>query len=220
MLSEHEVEEFISKYVKNEMVLGIGSNPAGELFLKKLALRKEQEKLSIKVIPTSMHMASLLSQLHLPLADLNEDEIDLAIEFVDLADNDYNFVKRDSASFVRDKMISQGANELIIVLEKKNLAKDLHGLIPFEVVPFGWKRTLMQLETYGRASIRKKGFSLFKTESGNHVVDVQVDEIFDLHEFELKSKDIPGVIETGLFLGYADRIVLVNDKIEVKSRMR
>jgi len=220
MLSEERIEEFVAKYVKDGQVIGVGSNKLGEHFLRKIALKKEQEKLELKIVPTSASMAAMLSQLHLPSASLDEKEVDLAIEFVDLVDKQYNFVKRESMSFVRDKMIAQSAEELIVITEEKNLTKVIYGGIPFEVVPFWWKRTLIQLESLGTAKIRMKEGSYFKTESGNYIIDVLVTHVQDPDDFELEAKNIPGVIETGLFIGYADRIILHNGKIEVKSRIR
>ena len=42
-----------------------------------------------------------------------------------------------------------------------------------------------------------------------------------LDDLEYQTKEIPGVLETGLFIGYADRIVLMDGKkITVKSRIR
>ncbi|MFH1544827.1 MAG: ribose 5-phosphate isomerase A [archaeon] len=220
MISEEAIEGFVSKYIKDKQVIGIGSGKMGEDFLKKIALKKETDKLEISVVPSSASLALMLSQLHIPLANLNEEELDLAIEFIDLVDYDYNFIKRDSMSFVRDKMISQSAEELIVIAEKKNYVSKLYGILPFEVIPFGWKRSLIQLESLGAAKIRMKSEgNYFKTESGNYVIDVLVDSIPSPEDTEYQSKNIPGVIETGLFIGYADRIILHNDKIEVKSRI-
>ncbi|MBU2477268.1 ribose-5-phosphate isomerase A, partial [Candidatus Micrarchaeota archaeon] len=67
---------------------------------------------------------------------------------------------------------------------------------------------------------RIKGESMVKTESGNYIIDVLTDSIPSTEEFEYQAKEIPGVIETGLFVGYADRVLLYDKgKIEVKSRL-
>ena len=72
----------------------------------------------------------------------------------------------------------------------------------------------------GAAKERKTGESLTKTESGNYIIDVLTDSIPSPEEFEYQAKEIPGVLETGLFVGYADRIILYDKgKIEVKSRI-
>lgn len=213
------MEDFVSRFIKGGQVLGIGSSELGEKFLKKIALHKEEKGLDLKVVPTSANITTIAAQLKLPLTSLNEHEIDLAVEFADLVDRDFNYIKRDSHSLVRDKMVAQSAETLIIVADEKAFAERLGGVIPFEITPFGYKRTIIQLENLGSTHLRKEGDRIMKTESGNYLVDVAVDEIHSLEDLEYQSKDIPGVLESGLFLGYADKVVLHNKKILVKSRL-
>jgi len=220
MIPEDQIEVLVEKYIKHGYTIGIGSSELGVKFLKKMALRKEIEGLDLKVVPTSAEMTLILKQLNIEATSLEEKEIDVAIEFADLVNRDFDFVKRNSKSFVRDKMIAQSAAELIIVTEKKNFVSRLFGVVPFEISPFWWKRTKLQLENLGAAKERKQGESLIKTESGNYIIDVLTDSIPSTEEFEYQAKEIPGVIETGLFVGYADRIILYDKgKIEVKSRI-
>jgi ribose 5-phosphate isomerase A len=219
MIPEDHIESLVEKYIKHGQTIGIGSSALGLKFLKKMALRKEIEGMELKVIPTSAEMTLILKQLNLDVTSLDEKEVDVAIEFADLIDYNYNFIKKDSKSFVRDKMIAQSAETLIIVSEKKNFVSKLFGVVPFEVSPFWWKRTKLQLENFGAAKERKQA-SLTKTESGNYIIDVLTDSIPSPEEFEFQAKEIPGVLETGLFVGYADRIILYEkNKIEVKSRI-
>ncbi|MFH1895146.1 MAG: ribose 5-phosphate isomerase A [archaeon] len=220
MIPEDQIEALVEKYVKHGQTIGIGSGELGVKFLKKMALKKEIESLELKIVPTSAEMTLILKQLNLEMGSLDEKEVDVAIEFADLVDHSYNYVKRQSKSFVRDKMIAQSAETLIIVTEKKNFVSRLFGVVPFEVSPFWWKRTKLQLESMGAAKERKTGESLTKTESGNYIIDVLTDSIPSPEEFEYQAKEIPGVLETGLFVGYADRIILYDKgKIEVKSRI-
>lgn len=220
MISEERLDELASKYLKKDSIIAVGADELGEMLLKKIALKNEQEGLKIKIIPTASHIAALCSSLHLQIASINEQEVDTAFEFADIIDTNYNFVKRNSYSLVRDKMIAQSAAELIIITRRENFAEKIHGLIPFEVSTFGHHRTLMQLQKLGKASVRMKGLQPFKTETGHYLIDVECDEIYSLDDLEFQAKTIAGVLETGLFIGYADRIILHNDKIEVKSRIQ
>ena len=40
-----------------------------------------------------------------------------------------------------------------------------------------------------------------------------------MEDLEFQAKDIPGVLETGLFIGYADRVLLHNGKLDMLSRL-
>jgi ribose 5-phosphate isomerase A len=219
MQDEH-IEQLIAKYINDEDVVAIGSSPLGEKFLKKLAIALESSHIkinSVDFIPTSMRMATIASSLGLKIADINEREVDVAIDFADQVDKNFNFVKRNTASFVRDKMIAQSAANLIVIALDKSFVEKVKGTIPFEVVTFGWKRTMNQLDSYGKASRREKNGVPVKTETGNYVIDVKMDNIWNYDELEYESKNIPGVIETGLFVGYADKVLLHGKKIEMLS---
>ncbi len=220
-MEDEHIEAFIVRYIKDGDVVSIGSGELGERFLKNLALALEKDHIpinEIEFVPTSMRNATVASSIGIPIADINDREIDVAIEFVDQVDSGYNFIKRNSLSLVRDKMIAQSAGTLVVIAEEQNMVERLKGTIPFEVATFGWKRTLNQLDTYGRARRRETNGVPFKTETGNYIIDVVFDGIFDYDELERDSKNIPGVLETGLFVGYADKIILHGKKIRLLSR--
>jgi len=220
-MDDKHIEDFIVRYIKDGDVVSIGSSELGKKFIKKLALALEEEHIpidNVSFVPTSMQNAAIASSLGLPIADINDVEVDVAIEFVDQVDDNYNFVKRNSSSFVRDKMIAQSAGILIAITDEKNFVNKLKGTIPFEVATFGWKRTLNQLDTLGDAKRRMIGELPFKTETGHYVIDVKIDKIFSYDDLEFETKNIPGVLETGMFVGFADKIITHGKKIQLLSR--
>lgn len=220
MLSEDQVDAFVSRYVKDGQVIAVGTNQLGELFLKKLGILCEQNRWDVSVIPTSTSQIATAKTFHLPLTTLNEREVDVAFEFVDQADHDYNFLKRYSTSLIRDKMVAQSAAELVAILPEKEQYDKLHGNISMEISAFGWKRTLLLLERVGRVDHQKYGDEPPKTELGHYIVDVEIDEYLSLEDIDMQARLIPGVLETGLFIGMADRLILVGETdIKVKSRL-
>jgi len=221
MISEERLEEFAAKYLKKGDIAAVGSDSLGERMLRKIALKSHEHALGVQVVPTSTHIASLCHSLHLPLANINDHEIDLAFESARVIDKFFNFVKQDTHSLVRDKMIAQSAGELIVIAEGGMLSESISGEIPFEISQFGWKRTVMQLQKLGNARVRLAGKTYAKTEMGHYIADVEFDSIFSPEDLEFQAKSIAGVLETGLFIGYADRVILHDDKkIEVKSRIQ
>lgn len=220
-MNEDVIAGLIAKHIKNYQVVALGTGEFEEHFLKKLALHVEQNNHHIKFVPTSMKLAAMAAQLHLPITSINDHEIDVAVEMISLVDKNYNYIDNYTFSLVREKMIAQSAAELIVIAKKQDFVEKLHGPIAFEISPFGWKRTIVQLEQMGPASLRKNNGNAFKTESGNFLADVKVDEIVSMEDVNYQAKEIPGVVETGLFIGLADRILLYDEKggIESKSRM-
>ena len=219
VLKDETIEALLSKYISNNMVLSFGTGEESIKLVKKLALKIEEESLDISVVATNKQVAETLADMKIKTVSINDREIDLAIEFADLVDEEFNFIERDSGSFVRDKMIVQSAAELIVITDEKNYGKKLSGWIPFETCVFGWKRTLLQLEKLGKAKLRETNGKPYKTETNHYIIDVKVDEIYSPEDLEFQAKEIPGVLETGLFLGYADRILLHNGGLKMLSRL-
>src|SRR3989344_1221251 len=128
MIKDEHIEQLVAKYIKSGDTVSIGTSGLGEAFLKKLAVAisaKHVDLENVEFVPTSHRLAVIASQLHLPLVSINDSEIDVAIEFADSVDFDFNFIKRDSFSFVRDKMIAQSAGLLVVVADPKNYSKKL-----------------------------------------------------------------------------------------------
>lgn len=219
MLPNEIIEDLINEHVKDNFVVSFGTGKFMNIFVSKLALKVEQENLNVKVVPTSQHMNELLHDLGLEVSSLEDKEIDVAFDFVDMVDENFNYISLDSTSLVRDKMIAQSAETMIIIVPQSGFVKNLKDRVLFEISTFGYKRTLIQLMNLGIPTLKKQGNKPVKTESGNYIVEVLVDEIHDIEDLEFQSKNIPGVLESGLFLDYADKIVLHNGSVKVKTRV-
>jgi ribose 5-phosphate isomerase A len=215
------IEEEVLGRVKDGMVLAFGTSTLGENLLLALADKIKEKELNVSVVPTSFRINELLQEQGIPLANINDMEIDLAVEFAHAADEQFNFTKKNSTSLVRDKMIALSALDLVAVVHADRYSKKMERFIPMEVVEFGLKKTMLQLENFGRVNLRTEKGKVYRTETNNLLVDVLVDKVYDLDEIEIESKRIPGVLETGLFIGYADTLILKkDDSFEVKSRLR
>jgi ribose 5-phosphate isomerase A len=218
-MHERHFEELITRYIKGGDTIAVGTSKDGETLLKKLALYEEGQEIKVRVVPTSFRLAEIASSLGLEITSMNTDEVDIAVEFADQIDEQYNYIKRDSTSLVRDKMIAQSAETLIVIANEENYAKVLRGSVPFEIATFGWKRTLIQLEALGKAKLRKQGSKIYKTETTHYLVDVEIDSIYSAEDLDYSAKSIPGVLESGLFIGYADKLLLHNKRVRVESRV-
>jgi len=219
-LDKRVVKAIANRYVKTDMIFSVGTGPMNEDFLREIALLAHERGLDLKFVPTSMKLTEIASNLKIKIASINDYEIDLAIEFADLVDKDFNFVSRQTTSLVRDKMVGQSAGEMLVVAEKKNYVHILSGMIPFEVAVFGSRHSLLRLDQFGKAKFRmKENGERYMTETGHYIIDVEVDDAFDLDDLQYKTKEVPGVLESGLFIDYADRVLLHNDKIHLMSRI-
>jgi ribose 5-phosphate isomerase A len=213
-------EQFVENYLKDGMIFAVGTGFHAEKFLKKIAMALEESNKKILIMPSSTNTAIIAKSLGFELASINKNEVDVAVEFASQCDKEFNFIKKNSTSLVRDKMIAQSAEMLFIVCEEKNYVKQLSDSVAVEIAAFGWERTVNQLDQLGKAEIKKIGKEFIKSETGNYLVEVKIDSMHDLNDIEIEAKQIPGVLETGIFLGYADKLVLLNEGkvVQIKSR--
>ena len=219
MLSESDIEGILERYIKQESIVSLGTGQTNEDFLKKIALYMERSGLKIQMVATSHHMAMLCSQFKIPLASVEDVEIDVAFDFVDQVDEDFNYVSNETTSLVRDKMISMDAAEMIVISEEKNFVKTINAPICVEATTFAIKKTIAHLMNLGEPKLRVKDNKPILSETGNYFVDLKFDQIYSLEDLDFEARKIPGVLETSLFLGYADRAILYGENLIVKSRL-
>ncbi|MCX6804079.1 MAG: ribose 5-phosphate isomerase A [Candidatus Diapherotrites archaeon] len=213
------IEALLEKYVKQNYVVSLGTGASNEAFLKKLAIYVENSSLRIRIVPTSHSISLLCSQLKVPTVSLDDAEIDLAFDFVDQVDEDFNYISNETTSLIRDKMIAQDAAEMIVICHEKSFVKRFNCPISAEISSFAPNKTLTRLMNLGEVTLRAQKGKPIMSETGHYFADIKVDEIYSLEDIDYQAKAIPGVLETSLFIGYADRIVLYGNNLTVKSRL-
>ncbi|NMA44545.1 MAG: ribose-5-phosphate isomerase A [Candidatus Diapherotrites archaeon] len=221
MIEEEHIEALLYKYVKPEMVLSFGTGPTNENFLKKLGLFTNENNMNIKVVPTSHDIGFLCAELGIKTVSLDDTEIDLAFDFVDQVDPDFNYISNETTSLIRDKMIAVDAAEFIVVCNEKNFVSQMIFDFRVEVSNFAFNKTLYQLMNLGEAHAWKEKGEIVKSETGNYFIDVKADSsIYSIDDLDYQAKKIPGVLETSLFIGFADRALLHGENnLIMKSRM-
>ena len=118
--------------------------------------------LSIRGVPTSEGTAQLARQLGIPLVTLEELDgptpIDLAVDGADEVDPQLNLVKGLGGALVREKVVAAAARQLVILVGPGKLERKLspvlgtRGVLPVEVLTFGWGQTKRRLQALGFAS--------------------------------------------------------------------
>ena len=83
-------------------------------------------------------------------------------------------------------------------------------LLPVAIVPFGATITCREIQQMGMSgSIRKRGILPFLTNDGNFIFDVTLPSgALSLDQLDKKIKQIPGVVDTGIFFHIASEIVI------------
>jgi len=219
------IKEF-DEYINNGNIIAIGTSRYDTEFVDELVKYFIFKKKDVFFVATTSRQAAQLANLGQKVVSLNDREIDVGIEFVDQVDFDYNFIKRETRSFIRDKMISQSALNLITVADKMDVVDKISKDVSVEISSFAWERTILNLQSYGLARVVLDiDGNIIKTETGHYLARITLDKNITLEDFEYSVKNIPGVLETGVFLGMADVIFIIDkddsksQKISIKSRI-
>lgn len=197
--------------LKDNTFVGLGS---GNTVLKTLELaadRIKKENLQISFVPTSYQIEIAAQRLGLKIGSFAENtKLDLAIDGADQAQwRTLDLVKGGGAALLREKIVDSTAKRLVIVVDEKKLAKTLGGdqPIPVEIVQFGYQATLEKIGKISEKAVLRESSGKVGpviTDNGNLIADVYFRSLRRPEIVEDKLRKIPGVVETGLFLGMCD----------------
>jgi ribose 5-phosphate isomerase A len=214
------VGEKAAEFVKDGMIVGLGTGSTVFYTIKKLG-QLVNEGLSIKAVPTSVQTEQLAREVGITLVDFTViEEFDLVIDGADEVDENLDLIKGGGGALLREKVIAYAAREFIVVADSSKLVNRLGAFhLPVEVVPFGMELTEKHLKALGGLPlIRTSGGDPFKTDNGNFIFDCDFGIIENAKELESKINMIPGVVENGLFVGMADKVITVDKQGEVVIR--
>ena len=222
MVSEKQrAAEAAVEYVKDGMIVGLGTGSTTEFAVKKLGERV-RDGLAIRGIPTSDVTKVQAEEEGIPLIDFSETMyIDLTIDGADEIDINLNMIKGGGAALLREKIVASASKEEIIIVSHEKFVKQLGSFpLPVEVIPFGWQVIFNQLETLGGSpDLRLKQGQPLRTDQGNYIIDCRFRQIIDAAQLEQRLNMIPGVVENGLFTGLCTRMIMAEgEKIVVKER--
>ena len=221
MISEKQLAaEAAVEYVKDGMIVGLGTGSTTEFAVKKLG-EKVRNGLAIKGIPTSVVTKKLAEEEAIPLIDFSETMyIDITIDGADEIDKDLNMIKGGGAALLREKIVASASREEIIIVSSEKFVNQLGSFpLPVEVIPFGWQVIFNQLETLGGIpDLRLNKGQPLLTDQGNYILDCRFRQIIDAVQLEQRLNMIPGVVENGLFTALCSRMIMADgEKIVVKE---
>ena len=193
------------KFVKNKSILGLGSGRAATAFVESLGDYIKEKDLSIKAIPTSLQIKLVAEKNGIHIIDSGQvHRIDAVFDGADQIDAQRNLIKGGGGALLKEKIVAAAARRLIIVVDHTKRVPVLGNSfpLPIEVVPFGWGNTARQLEAIaGKAVLRERDGRPFHTEAGHFILDLHLGSIPDPADMEIRLNQVPGVVETGLFVG-------------------
>src|SRR3989454_1471618 len=209
-------------FVDDGQIVGLGTGSTARFLIEGLG-RRLRAGLRIKGVPTSLATAQQAGELQIPLVELNDvTTIDITLDGADEIDADFNMIKGGGGALTREKLVALASTKRVIMVDESKIVSKLgqSRSLPVEVVPFGWTHSVRRLsELGGVASLREQNNMPFITDNGNYILDCDFGPIEDVPSLNSRIKLVPGVIDSGLFVGIADVLVIgFDDHVEIRRR--
>jgi len=201
-------------------VIGIGTGSTARLFIAALGELVAGGR-RYTCVPTSQASRTQAEALGIPL--LSDDgpwDIAVTVDGADEVDDALDLIKGGGGAHTREKIVNFSSRRNVIIVDASKLSRRLGDKwpVPVEVLPFAHLATRTHLATLGTPVLRMAQGAPFHSDAGNLIYDVACGPIADPRALDAAMRAIPGVVETGLFVGRAD-VVLVASETGVERRV-
>jgi ribose 5-phosphate isomerase A len=208
------------KLVERGMTLGLGTGSTAAHFVALLGERV-REGLSVQGVPTSEGTKRLAEAAGVEIVEPDETTIiDLAVDGTDEIDGRLNLIKGGGGALLREKIVAGAAMRFVVIADATKKVVELGKFpLPVEIDRFAYGLTARRVREALAAQNLPPKISLrsaadrtpFVTDGGNLILDCRLERIGDPTRLEAALAAIPGVVETGLFVGMADTAIIASD---------
>jgi ribose 5-phosphate isomerase A len=207
--------------VEPGMTIGLGS---GRALWKVLELMRERGA-PVRAAVASSRTDELARAAGFEVVELDGSLVlDLALDGADEVDPELRLIKGGGGAMLRERIVISAARRFVVVAEASKRVERLgeHFRLPVEVVRFAWRdtrRRLAELLPDAERRLREDG-EAYVTDEGHLILDCALPADADLDALDGELRQVPGVVEHGLFIGVAERALLGRDDgtVEVLER--
>jgi ribose 5-phosphate isomerase A len=208
------------KFVKPGQTLGLGTGRAASAFIRALG----HSGMRVRGVPTSRASEELARSLGIELVSLgNPDRIDIDFDGADEVDPQLNLIKGYGGALVREKIVAAASRRFVVLVGSEKLVPYLghRRSLPVEVVPFGVPLAMRRISALGlKPRVRAADGDDFVTDNGNLILDCAIARITNPARLDRELIAIPGVVDTGLFVGMADMALVADPSGRIRRLKR
>jgi ribose 5-phosphate isomerase A len=198
--------------------VGLGSGKASLAFVRALGKRVRGENLKIIGVPTSLLTAEVAREAGIPLGTLAEvDALDIAVDGADEVDPEFNCIKGGGGNLAREKVIVSISKRFVLVVGEEKIVSRLGTSFPvfIELIEFSRPVVVRKLQSMGATVTQRMNAdgAPYITDNGNPYLHAVFHtggstQLPDAAKLDLALHQIPGIVETGLFIGMADEVMI------------
>jgi ribose 5-phosphate isomerase A len=177
-------------------------------------------------VASSRATEQLARSLGVRVRDLRDDDsFDLMIDGADEVSPTLDLTKGGGGALLREKLLAGLSRSLVIVVDPTKLVEHLgaRAPIPVEVVPFARGTLARQFTEAGFRAVPRTvpGGAPLVTDNGNQILDLTpIRPITDPAATARLLRAPTGVVETGIFVGMAERVLVGHADGTVEERVR
>lgn len=198
-----------AEFVKDGMVVGIGTGSTVFYVMEELKRRTDEEKISFVAVPSSFPTKILCEKFGFNIKALEDcDKLDIAFDGADNIDFSLNAIKGGGAAQTAEKVFACMADNFVLVADDTKYSERLKSdyAVPVEVVPYAWRSVKNALGKMGYAAELRNAKckdGLVITDNGNYVLDIHLHGNEELQQINKEITMLSGVLEVGIFAGIA-----------------
>lgn len=201
-----DVGIYAANMVQSDTVIGLGTGSTATYFVAALAERLRAGTLrNIKGVPTSEKTAAQARAEGIAVTDLHtHPQLAAAFDGADEIDPNLTLIKGLGGALLREKIVAASAEKFYVFGDSAKMVKTLGVVtpVPVEIVDFARPLCERRLRALGaKPVLRVRDGKPQITDEGHVILDAFFDGISDPMALDRAIKDIPGVVETGLFVG-------------------
>ena len=205
------------EFVRPGMRLGLGTGSTARHFVDLLGERV-RAGLDVVGVPTSRETEAQAKACGIALTTLDDmPALDVTVDGADEIGPDLSLIKGGGGALLSEKIVAGASAQMIVIADQSKYVPALgHFPLPIEVARFGLGATLNALEKAvatvqagGPLALRRgTDGHPFVTDGGHWIVDAALGRIENPEALAHALADVPGVMEHGLFIGYAQMVII------------
>ncbi|MEL6365185.1 MAG: ribose-5-phosphate isomerase RpiA [Pseudomonadota bacterium] len=215
-------------YVEDGTTIGLGTGSTAAHFVRALGERV-RGGLSVRGVPTSEATAQLAMDCGIELVETEEaTQLALVVDGADEIDPHLDLIKGGGAALLREKIIADAAAKMVVIADASKAVSRLGAFpLPIEIDRFAFALTVRRvrevLAAHGLAAapaaLRSEKSGAVLSDGGHYILDARCGRIPDAGALDAALRAVPGVVETGLFVGLCD-VALIAGEGGVERRER
>ena len=193
------------KFIEDGSIVGVGTGSTVAFFIEALARMRDR---IAGAVSSSERSTAHLRERGIEVLDLNAaGTLPLYVDGADECDPHKRLIKGGGGALTREKIIAAASRKFVCLIDSGKRVEILGRFpLPVEVIPMARSYVAREIVRRGGNPVWREGTV---TDNGNWILDCTFSHgIPDPAAMELALDRIPGIVETGLFIGLAHALVL------------